>query len=448
MLEAIDAGKAKGADTRARPAIAARAAEAETFLARVATVERENAPTLVHHRKTVGRAQAEVDAISAAVANLMDRPTPTVTVASPKPDDRAVVEALFQRVMANDMPILPPDGTGAGYRVPGIRRAEFTAITAPALAGMAQQRLAALADLQAKRMRASAETVAAIGLDAVARAAADGDAGAARTLKHARAYGDHPTYRQALRDAALAVRPAATGVATPSRDHGWASTLRAGLAGLLGSGASGKGPATHTPVVAQPTAPPVTSATARDDAIGSLVTALLTEPTLRVVSGPQGLVIDASAAEGWRFSAVAFADEPPVKAAMRQRDASPWLDSPAAERDRILADLDKALQGASRRPIVRSDQGWRIDLSDRRLHDVVAGWRGYDALADILRRADRHWTQREYYIENCPTSVGGSRAHTEAPVRPDRDEHGERQVAPVMPSPGERDWPPRDGAGR
>lgn len=447
MLKAIDAGKANAADQRARPAIAARAAEAQTFLESVAVVERENAPTLVLHREAVRRAQAEIDTISAAVTTLKDRPAPMVTVASPKPDHRTVLEALFRRIMADDIAIVPPDGGHAGFRVPGISRAEFTAITAPALAGMAQQRLAALADLQAKRMRASAQAIAVVGLNAVERAAADGDAGAARTPKPARAYGDHPTYRQALDDATPISRAAATGAARSS-DRGWASTLRAGFANLIGSGSSSKEPAARTPVVAQPTAPPATSAMARDDAIGKLAAALLAEEALRVLRGPQGLVIDASAAEQWRFSAVAFADEPPVQAAMRRRHASPWLDTPAAERDRILAALDSALRGASRRPLVKSDQGWRVDLGDRRLCDLVTSWRGYDTLDDVLRRADRHWKQREDYIENCPTSVGESRSLNKAPVRPDRDQHSDRQVNPVIPAPLGHGWSRRGGVGR
>ena len=451
MLEAIDAGKANRADQRARPAIAARAGEAEAFLRGVAGVEREIAPTLVHHREAVQRAQAEVDAISAAVTTLMDRPAPKVTVASPKLDHRAVLEALFQRIMVEDMPILPPDGTGAGYRVPGISRAEFTAITVPALAGMAQQRLAALADIQAKRMRASAQAVAAAGLNAVERAVAEGDAGAARTLKHARAYGDHPTYRQALHDATTAGRSSTTAnMAVPSRDRGWTFALRDRFAGMMGSGRPGVGFDARASVLAAASerSALATPAMTRDECVSSLVTALLAEPTLRVVKEQQGLVIDASRADGWQASAIAFADEPAVLAAMRQRHASPWLDVHAAERDRALADLNDALRGAPRRPLVKAELGWRVDLGDRRLRDLVAGWQGYDALADVLRGADRHWKQREDYIENCPTSVADSQRRIEAPARYDRGNHGERQVTPIIPSPLEHGWTPRDGVGR
>lgn len=361
-----------------------------------------------------------------------------------------MLEGLFQRIMADDMPILPPDGTGAGYRVSGISRVEFAAVTAPALAGMAQQRLAALADLQAKRMRASAQAVAAAGLDAVERAAAGGDAGAARTLKHARAYGDHPIYRQVLHDAKIAEHSAAGRMPVPTRDRGWSSALRDRVAGLMRSGGPSSGSDARTSVIAPASdrSAPATPSMTREQCVASLVAALLTEPALRVVKEQQGFIIDASKAEGWHTSAIAFADEPAILAAMRQRYASPWLDVPAAERDRILADLNDALRGASRRPLVKAEQGWRVGLGDRRLRDLAAGWRGYDALAHVLRGADRHWKQREDYIENCPTSVRESPAPIEVPVPPDRGEHSDREVAPVMPAPPEHGWTRRDGVGR
>lgn len=403
ILAAIEAGGATAAECRARPAIATRAREAEMFLTKIAAIDRDNAPVLAVQRAAVAAAQADADAVAAAAATLFARREQARPVPSTKADGRATLDALFDRIMTDDMPILPPDGAGTGYRVPGITRAEFAAITAPALAEMAQHRLAALSDLQGKRMVAAAGVVASLGLDGVKRAAANGDAGAARTLKHARAYADHLGYRRALADAEAA-RPSSQPV-TSKRDGGWSARVRDRIAGLVGQDMpTAPTPAREPPVTAVAAASPRST---RDDAIAALAAALLAEPTLRVVEGEHGLVIDASRAPEWVHSVTAFAETPVVLSAMCQRHRSPWLDVPATDRHRILTDLGAALADGDRRRLVETEGQWHVDLADERLGDIVMRWRGYDALAAVLVRADWHWRAREAYADG-PTSVVGN----------------------------------------
>jgi len=403
IVAAIDAGRATAAECRVRPAIATRAREAEMFLAGISAIDRNNAPALTVQRAAVAAAQADVDAVAAATVTLFDRRDQTRSVPSTKADGRATLEALFDRIMMQDMPILPPDGAGKGYRVPGITRAEFAAIIAPALAEMAQYRLAALSDLQGKRMVAAAGVVASLGLDGVERAAANGDAGAARTLKHARAYADHPGYRRAFADAEAA-RPSSR--PATSKRSGWSTRMRGQFARLVGQDM----PIAPSP----PVEPAVTAASAtatprstREDAINALAAALVTEPALRIIEGEHGLIIDATHAPDWIHSVAAFADSPAVLTAMRQRYRSPWLDIPAVDRGRILTELGAALTAGDRRPLIETEGQWHVELADERLCDIVTRWHGYDGLAAVLVRADRHWRAREAYVDG-PTSVVGN----------------------------------------
>ncbi len=416
ILAAVDAGEALAAECRARRAIANRSREAEIFLAEIAAIDRSNAPILAIQRAAVAAASADADAVAAAAVALLDRREQARPVPSTKADGRATLEALFDRIMTHDIPILPPDGAGTGYRVPGITRTEFAAITAPALSEMAQNRLAALSDLQDKRMFAAANVVASLGLDGIERAAENGDADAARTLKHARAYADHPGYRRTLADAEAAQPPSRPAT---SRRGGWSTRMRDQFAKLVGQDM----PTAPSPAVE----PAVTAASAtatprstREEAINALAAAIVAEPALRVIEGEHGLVIDATLASDWIHSVAAFAESPAVLTAMRQRYRSPWLDVPAVDRDRILTELGAALTAGDRRRLIETEGQWHVELADERLCDIVTRWRGYDGLAAVLVRADRHWRAREAYVDG-PTSVAGNGG-----VVVDRARHGDR----------------------
>ena len=60
------------------------------------------------------------------------------------------------------------------------------------------------------------------------------------------------------------------------------------------------------------------------------------------------------------------------------------------------------------------DSEWRVDLADTGLSEIVENWRGYEALSDVLVRADRFWRQREDYAVRSPTSVPASHAANDA----------------------------------
>lgn len=400
MLEAIEGGTADRAEQRAKGAIVARADEAEAFLAGITAIERDHAPVLTEHRTAVAKAQAAIDEITSAATALIDRPEPRRASKPARLDARSTLDALFDRIMKDDIPALPPEGPVTEYRVPGVTRAEFTALTTPALAEMAQRRLAAFADLQAKRMIAAATDVAAVGLDSLRRAAADGDAGAARTLKHVRAYGEHPVYLRVLAEKrtvepVIAVGPSETG-------RGW----RDWVGGLLGRSP----PIQSRPPLPHPMLKPAKDAvlSQRDEAVAALAAALFSEPALRVVEGEHGLVIDATHAPDWRFAANAFADEPAVADAMRRRHASPWLNHSVAERNRLLADLRAALMSAARSPLRKIGEQWKVDLADERLATLVAAWRGYRRLEDLLADVDRqrHGSGIDRYVAVESTGAG------------------------------------------
>lgn len=406
ILKAIGEGEADSAEQRANAAIAARADAAEAFLAGITAIERDHAPVLAEYRTAVTTAQAEVEAIADAATPLIERPAPTRTPEPAQPDPRAMLEALFDRIMTDDMPILPPDGTVAGYRVPGVTRAEFNALNMPALAEMAQKRLAALADIQAKRMTAAAQYLASIGTDGLTRAAADGDPGAARTLKHVRAYGTHPVYLRAIAEAQKTEPP----VTAPAGKTG--RTWRDFVGGLLGHNppVQPSTPIEPTPLPPAPAPAPAKdlAPSPRDEAITALATALLTEPTLRVVEGKHGLVIDTADAPDWRVSANVFADAPAVLDAMRRRHAAPWLDHSVAGRNRLLAELRAALMSATRSPLRKVGEQWDVDLADKRLAALVTRWRGYDRLDALLSDVDhqRRGTGVDRYVVGGSTSVG------------------------------------------
>ncbi|WP_267434389.1 MobA/MobL family protein [Sphingomonas sp. GM_Shp_1] len=404
ILKAIGEGKADSAEQRANAAIAARADAAEAFLASIAAIEHDHAPELAKYRTAVTTAQAEVEAIADAAKPLIDRSAPARTPEPARPDPRATLEALFDRIMADDMPILPPEGTVAGYRVPGVTRAEFAALTTPALAEMAQKRLAVLADIQAKRMTAAAKHLASVGTEVLTRAAADGDPGAARTLKHVRAYGAHPVYLRALAEAQKTEPP----VTAPAEKTG--RTWRDFIGGLLGHNPPVQ-PSTPIEPTPQPPVPEPAKDAAlspRDEAIAALAAALLADPALRVAEGKHGLVIDTADAPDWRVSADVFADAPAVLDAMRRRHAAPWLDHSAIERNRLLADLHAALMGSLRPPLRKVGEQWDVDLTDKRLAALVTHWRGYDSLDALLTDVDHQWrgTDVDRYIVEGSTSVG------------------------------------------
>ncbi len=158
ILKAIGEGKADSAEQRANAAIAARP-----------TRPRRSSPASLPSSAIMPGAGQIPDGGhdgpgggrgDRGCRNAADRTpcTGSHTRASPS-GPAATLEALFVRIMTDDMPILPPDGTVAGYRVPGVTRAECNALNTPALAEMAQKRLAALADMQAKRMTAAASTL-------------------------------------------------------------------------------------------------------------------------------------------------------------------------------------------------------------------------------------------------------------------------------------------------
>lgn len=362
------------------------------------------------HRGIVVKALAEVDAITAVAGPLLEKDVPAARAAS---DDRATLEALFDRVMADDIPILLPDSASADYRVPGITRAEFRVVTAPAYTEQVQRRLAILADLQSKRMHAAARTVAALGLPSRESAADRGEAGARRTLKHARAYADYPVYLAALRAAEVTVMPVEhdASASVPL----W-SAVSARIFGRRTRVAQSADPAaslvpvlpTATELPATISDAPTSTAISRSAAIDALAAALLSDTNLRVVEREGQLAIDAVDAPDWETSAWAFADQPAVAAAMRRRFNSPWLDIPAVDRTGTLEDLATALRNAAKRPLVRKEGQWLVGLIDSHLVRLVDQWRGFDALEGVLMRADNLWTAREDRSGRVPTSMGRS----------------------------------------
>jgi len=404
ILEAIADGTADRAEQRAKGAIVARADEAEAFLVGITAIECDHAPVLTGHRTAVAKAQATIDEVTSAATALMERPEPRRASKPARLDARATLDALFDRIMKDDIPVLPPEGVVTEYRVLGITRAEFTALTTPALAEMAQRRLAAFADLQAKRMIAAATDVASVGLDSLQRAAADGDARAARTLKHVRAYSEHPVYRRALAEKqtvepVIAVNASETG-------RGW----RDWVGGLLGRNPPIQSRPPLEPTRPHPMPEPAKDAarSQREEAVAALAAALFSEPALRVVEGEHGLVIDATHAPDWRFAANAFADEPAVADAVRRRHASPWLNHSVAERNRLLADLRAALMSAARSPLRKVGKEWEVDLADERLTTLVTEWRGYRRLEDLLTDVDRQrqGSGTDRYVVVGSTSAG------------------------------------------
>ncbi|MDR6114482.1 MULTISPECIES: MobA/MobL family protein [unclassified Sphingomonas] len=404
MLEAIEGGTADRAEQRAKGAIVARADEAEAFLAGITAIEHDHAPVLTEHRTAVAKAQAAIDEITSAATALIDRPKPRRASKPARLDARSTLDALFDRIMKDDIPVLLPEGPVTEYRVPGVTRAEFTALTTPALAEMAQRRLATFADLQAKRMIAAATDVASVGLDSLQRAAAGGDASAARTLKHVRAYGEHPVYRRVLAEKRSVERVIAVGTSETGR--GW----RDWVGGLLGRSPPIQSRPPIEPAQPHPMPEPAKDAvlSQRDEAVAALAAALFSEPALRVVEGEHGLVIDATHAPDWRFAANAFADEPAVAHAMRRRHASPWLNNSVVERNRLLADLRAALMSAARSPLRKVGKEWEVDLADERLATLVTAWRGYRRLEDLLADVDRqrHGSGTDRYFVEEPTRAG------------------------------------------
>lgn len=432
ILTAIDAGTANRADTRAAPFIAARMAEAQLFLNSIAAIDCQNAPLLTAHRDAVSAAQSEIASITTAAAILeREQANGRANAERSLTDSRAVLEALFKRIMTDDIPILHPDTSGVGYRVPGITRDEMRAASAPALAEMTQNRLMALAEEQTKRMHAAATIFVAVGLPELERAAQAGDAGMPRTLKHVRAYADHPIFHQALANARDQRRP------LNDRRGSNPATIWSSLRDRFASPAKRGEPAvmlpssTPTPSLAPAPAAKIAAASKppeaanRDDAIQSLAAALLAEPTLRVVEREGHLIIDSDDAPDWRISSAVFGGEPSVRAAAQLRFDSPWLDISAVDRERLLDRLGNVLRGANRRPLVKIDGEWSVDLADDDLKRVVERWQGYDGLNAVLGRADRHWRVQEDRSNGVPTTV-------RRPVTPERARVSETKGGPVV----------------
>ena len=262
------------------------------FLSAVAIADRSNMPTVTEHRNAVSQATADVIAIMAVTGPLLKLESS---------NERAILEGLFERIMAEDLPIHLPDKIGGGYRVPGITREEWRAISSAPLADMAQKRLEALAILQRKRMGAAAHMVATASMAEIKHAASQGSPSAKRTLKHVRAYADHPVYVQAL-NVAMVERAAKTTPTDPDgrRPTGW-SSFRNRMSALLY-----RNPALEpVPIEERATelggevksdkgAVSACATTSRDEAIAALATALHDDPAIRVVDRDGHLVIDTS----------------------------------------------------------------------------------------------------------------------------------------------------------
>jgi len=422
ILDGIAAGKADRTDVSSRKKIEARLNEAASFLARIDRIDLANRPVLDAQRASVATARRELAATTAVVEPMLDSDVPALIAGhkAPTNDPRAVIDALLKRILAENLPVMSPTGTADSYRVPGISRDEFRALTVPALATMAQRRLGEIAVIQEKRMREAAADVARIGITDLERRWEAGDTQAGRSVKRARAYARHPVFERCLQEAtaALALLELTTAAHQNAVTQGsgiWRG-LGFGIASVLGwtkeasveSSTQFEAPASGSIVVPPVgTLPSQTSplSTSRDDTVRALAAAILGDPDIRVIGAGGTLRIDTTAAPDWRLAADAFGDEPVVRDAVAARHASPWLDIAPGNRRRILDDVQSALVGATNRPVVRIGDTLEIRLADPRLQGIVRRWRSYGDLELVIEGAERFWTMKGDREQNHVTKV-------------------------------------------
>lgn len=320
----------------------------------------------------------------------------------------------MKRVLADDIPIILPDAKNQKFRVPGISRDEFRMTFHPTWEKIIQDRLRQIAEIQAKRMRSAADSVAAMGMDALELCARD-DAEAGRALKHARAYWDHSIFQERLREQSSAAAPS-----VPSEKSGRGNPLgnlfrrlTQSLDGLFAT-EEAFAPDVPDPVPVslpaaasiRPVAPeePVEIADSRQATINDLAEAVISDHRFRVAMIDGKLTIS-PAVDGWGIAIDVFSDEPAVQEAMRQRYSSPWLDVPSSERAATIQSIRDALRSPERRPIDRAATGWGLPGLPEAMVQQIRQWDGYDELQRVLRDADNYWTYRENTRDNHPTAL-------------------------------------------
>lgn len=442
ILDAIADGSASASDRRAQASIETRLFEARTFLREIGQIEASYRPVIDQHRSELQSASAVV----AKVAGLLDKdllelPATEAAVTFSADTPRDVIDGLMNRILAKDIPILLPDGSDGPYRVPGISKAEFRALTAPALSDMAQRRLSELADIQAKRMQEAAIQVGRHGLPGLDARAADGDRAAGRTARHARAYADHPVYIRYLSQPARAPR-----IPTPRPAVALGEARRAKKDPQPGFIASLRkyfgGPARKAPQPSRqpdppqgedraPPVPQVPASSGRDEAIQRLATAVISEPALRVIENAAGLALDSRRVPELFYLAEAFSDETVVQEAIARRRASPWLDFTPFEREGILATVQAVLMNSDPRTAARAVGGRERCGDAGTVTDVISAWRGYDPVKRMLTEADRAWTQQIDQATNTAL-----RMQRQIPAKPPKQEQktvGRDSAEPAPP---------------
>lgn len=428
ILETVAEGTASRSDRNAAGTIQARLDEAAAFLAKIDRVTARDASGLTEVRAAVGVAQREVQAVTQRLAAIAHRaplqvgsarlrPSPPANdaiAAATRSSDRDTVEALMERVLASDIPIIWPDPTNPKFRVPGITRDELRIVTQPAWEGHVQKRLSGIAEIQAKRMRSAAELVARMGMPAL-ELQAHTDAEAGRALKHANAYREHPIFQERLRERSAAMVSSVPSVEgrriNPFRRL--VRSLANSLDGLFPPEAISTSQPTDQCAVSppakapdQPLAAPEPPETidSRQAAIDNLAAALINDHRLRVAMIGGELTITPTE-DGWERSIDAFCDEPAVQKAVVQRHSSPWLDVASDERAAIIEQIRDALRSPDRRPIARAGTGWVFSGIPDAMAEQIRHWDGYGELQEVLRKVENFWTYKEGIRDNHPTAL-------------------------------------------
>lgn len=350
--------------------------------------------------EVVSQEKRPLDAIlvEAVSAKVVQPRSDSATQGEVVSEEKRPLDVILDRVLTDNLWIMPPDAKATHWRVQGISRDEWKVLSIHN--PVVQQRLPEMSKIQNKRIRHAAEMLVEHGRENLASHAHD-IPGARRALGLIDAFSEHPEFRGRLRelgrtrldDLGEKVAPAVRGTIdvfkrifrSPADYESGRSVERSFTPARQER---------QVAVAAEPAKAPLQEEDARHAAISRLANELRTNPRLKVRKRGTRLMIEAQE-PGWEYSIAAFAEEPAVQKAMTEQFNSLLLAEENKARLAVLSNLRSVCNAAEWRTVQRAGGEWKFDLRDATLEAQVRRLAGSDELERCLRSINAQLNQRD-----------------------------------------------------
>lgn len=375
--------------------------EATAFKADLAEAMKPFQVQIEEVRKAVGAAERVIDQVSikveAASAKVFKPRSDPATQAEVVSKEKRPLDAILDRVLTDNLWILPPDAKATHWRVQGISRDEWKvlSINNP----FVQQRLPEMSKFQNKRIRYAAEMLVEHGRENLASPAHD-IPGAHRALGVIDAFSGHPEFRRRLKELGWSrldeIGEKVAPVVLDTIDvvkRMWRSFAKEDECdrSLERSSVSTR-PEGQVTVETQAVQSSLQEEDARQAAINRLADELRTNPGLKVRKRGTRFTIEASE-PGWEYSVAAFIDEPAVQKAMIEKLNSLSLAEETSTQMAIPRDLQSAVDATQGRTVHPNDARWSDDLGvpelEEKVHNLAGSSVAETCLGSINAQLDR-----------------------------------------------------------